>query len=53
MVLHHGGKDPNASSWELLAAGYYTCHQMEEAVDSYTKALQLRTPTNTMVETIQ
>ncbi|CAM8977665.1 unnamed protein product [Rhodiola kirilowii] len=43
--LIQAGKDPNASSWERLAVGYYTCKQMEEAVDSYKKALQLPRPT--------
>lgn len=43
--LTQGGKDPNASSWERLAVGHSTFHEMEEAVDSYTKALQLPRPT--------
>ncbi|CAM8992535.1 unnamed protein product [Rhodiola kirilowii] len=39
--LVKGGKDPNAGSWDRLALGYYTQNQMEEAVDSLKKALQL------------
>lgn len=43
--LKLGGKIPNASSWERLAVGNFTCNQMEEAADSYKNALLLPRPT--------